>query len=329
MAKSRAACGTVAGYQQHRVRGEDQCGDCRAAYNDYQIKRRHGLLPPLAERPCQQCGELFAPKRRRTAKTCDSCSGVGPPTPRVCKDCAVPVGKSAQRCDTCRNDRRRASEAEREKQRHRDPLERKRAHSRWVAKRRQYLEAVCLPWPFGPTLAETGPIHGPTEPPKVSICGFCCKVVPGTKKWCSGPCMRYGSKSWETSSPLDIGECLRCGKPYCRRFKHANNGMCSAECTKRAHKAAEKRRRRVARRNGQSERYTTREIADRDGWRCHLCGKKVPDRPYKARDADPTVDHLVPVSAGGDDVRSNVALAHNLCNMRRSNHGPAQLRLIA
>jgi 5-methylcytosine-specific restriction endonuclease McrA len=74
--------------------------------------------------------------------------------------------------------------------------------------------------------------------------------------------------------------------------------------------------------------YTLREIAERDGWRCHICLSQVPDRPYKARPNDATIDHLIPVSAGGMDVRSNVALAHNVCNSKRSNTGPAQLRLV-
>jgi 5-methylcytosine-specific restriction endonuclease McrA len=70
-----------------------------------------------------------------------------------------------------------------------------------------------------------------------------------------------------------------------------------------------------------------REIAERDGWRCHLCGRRVPDRPYRASPNDPTLDHLVPVSAGGDHTRANVALAHNRCNYERRADGPAQMRL--
>lgn len=42
-----------------------------------------------------------------------------------------------------------------------------------------------------------------------------------------------------------------------------------------------------------------------------------------------TVDHLIPLSAGGTDDLGNVALAHRQCNTRRSNTGAAQLRLMA
>lgn len=40
---STAACGTPAGYQRHRWRGETTCPDCREAVNDYNRARRaHG-----------------------------------------------------------------------------------------------------------------------------------------------------------------------------------------------------------------------------------------------------------------------------------------------
>jgi 5-methylcytosine-specific restriction endonuclease McrA len=77
------------------------------------------------------------------------------------------------------------------------------------------------------------------------------------------------------------------------------------------------------------ERYTTQEIAERDNWTCHLCKRKVTKRQLPhAHPRSATIDHLVPVSAGGDDVRANVALAHWSCNAARSDTGAAQLRLM-
>jgi 5-methylcytosine-specific restriction endonuclease McrA len=43
----------------------------------------------------------------------------------------------------------------------------------------------------------------------------------------------------------------------------------------------------------------------------------------------PTIDHIIPLSAGGDDTKANVRLAHFLCNSRRGNRGDVeQLKLI-
>lgn len=75
-------------------------------------------------------------------------------------------------------------------------------------------------------------------------------------------------------------------------------------------------------------RYTLAEIGDRDGWRCHLCGGKVNPRVQGPGGLAPSVDHLVPLSAGGSDDRANVAVAHADCNARRRTGGEVQLRLV-
>ncbi|MEW1719787.1 HNH endonuclease signature motif containing protein [Streptomyces sp. NPDC093109] len=70
------------------------------------------------------------------------------------------------------------------------------------------------------------------------------------------------------------------------------------------------------------------DIAGRDGWRCHLCGRAVDRvRHFQHRDAA-TLDHLVPVSDGGTDEAANLALAHRGCNSRRGVGGHVQLALI-
>ena len=52
-----------------------------------------------------------------------------------------------------------------------------------------------------------------------------------------------------------------------------------------------------------------REILRRDGFICHLCGKRGAD----------TVDHLLPVSKGGNDSSDNLRAAHLSCNASRGN----------
>jgi 5-methylcytosine-specific restriction endonuclease McrA len=69
-------------------------------------------------------------------------------------------------------------------------------------------------------------------------------------------------------------------------------------------------------------------VGDRDGWRCHLCGGRVRSDLSGSQELGPTIDHLVPVSAGGRDELVNVALAHRRCNVARGNRGEVQLRLL-
>ena len=71
------------------------------------------------------------------------------------------------------------------------------------------------------------------------------------------------------------------------------------------------------------EKFDHLEIAERDGWRCHICHKKVTQKTW-------SLDHLIPIVDGGSHTRSNVALAHHRCNSKRGARRriPAQLRLL-
>jgi 5-methylcytosine-specific restriction endonuclease McrA len=73
---------------------------------------------------------------------------------------------------------------------------------------------------------------------------------------------------------------------------------------------------------------TIAELGERDGWRCHLCRKRV-YRRYRAPDPrSPTFDHLIPVSDHGDDAPENLRLAHLHCNSKRGAGGVVQLLLV-
>lgn len=155
--------------------------------------------------------------------------------------------------------------------------------------------------------------------PLVARCG---------RRFCSLDCQqrtKYEPHGW---SPVRYGfNCTECGKQQYATHGAVATGFCSTACSRRA---AKRRYRHSRRLNAgvKKERFTLREIAERDGWRCHLCGHPVKDKPWANTGDDATLDHLVPVSAGGDHVRSNVALAHNACNYKRGANGEVQLLLV-
>jgi 5-methylcytosine-specific restriction endonuclease McrA len=77
-----------------------------------------------------------------------------------------------------------------------------------------------------------------------------------------------------------------------------------------------------------TERYTAVEIAERDGWRCQICGKRI-GRSYKfPHPRSLSIDHIIPIRHGGDDVKTNVQAAHLRCNAAKGPRGVDQLRLI-
>jgi DNA-directed RNA polymerase subunit RPC12/RpoP len=75
-------------------------------------------------------------------------------------------------------------------------------------------------------------------------------------------------------------------------------------------------------------KYQLSAVAERDGFKCHICGKRVDMSLPGTHPLGPTADHLVPVADGGGDDEWNVALAHRQCNVHRG-RGAAQLMLHA
>ncbi|MDX3353901.1 HNH endonuclease signature motif containing protein [Streptomyces sp. ME01-24h] len=61
---------------------------------------------------------------------------------------------------------------------------------------------------------------------------------------------------------------------------------------------------------------------------CGLCGGRVAMKQTVPHPKAPTIDHVVPISEGGDDTRANVQLAHFLCNSSKGPRGSQQLALI-
>lgn len=95
--------------------------------------------------------------------------------------------------------------------------------------------------------------------------------------------------------------------------------FCSTACSKRYH---HQRHQYPWAKRGSSI-ICLEDLAERDGWKCHLCKRKVRSLATASR------DHLIPMTAGGTNTLANLALAHLTCNAQRQHRGPAQLRLFA
>jgi hypothetical protein len=88
--------------------------------------------------------------------------------------------------------------------------------------------------------------------------------------------------------------------------------------------------RRKATRKGASSGRPVRlaEIRERDGNRCHLCRRVVGSQPWP-HPSSASLDHVVPLSRGGEHDPDNVRLAHLRCNVEKgADGGNEQLLLI-
>ena len=171
------------------------------------------------------------------------------------------------------------------------------------------------------------PICTPITP---TVC-VCCErwfiKRPGMEngQHCSTRCRHLASGWMPAQSSLTFGSCARCALTFVRRA-----GMVGQFCSRRCAQGTHKRRRETLKRSTgrDGERFTIRQVAERDGWTCHLCGKRVPDQQWSGHPMDATVDHLLPLSCGGTDTLANVKLAHFACNTRRGVGGVVQLAMV-
>lgn len=159
------------------------------------------------------------------------------------------------------------------------------------------------------------------------------RVGNGWRRTCSATCLndvrRRGREAWLAAggnAAQPPAACDDCGQTT-STGRNQSGRFCPG--CRRVRRLDHYRRKNTARRGAQmaSERMTLTQLGDRDGWRCHLCGKHVNHRYRSPDPRSATFDHLTPVSHGGIDEPANFGLAHRSCNIRRGNRGPAQLLL--
>ena len=126
------------------------------------------------------------------------------------------------------------------------------------------------------------------------------------------------------------GSCIWCGSTYLAKPTGGKypEAYCSLRCVRKA--ARFRRRGRIRTQRPPTPTPTPthiyrRRVFERDTWVCWLCG--MPTLPDKAKTLGtrsphpmaPTLDHVVPVSKGGEHSESNLRCAHFMCNALRGN----------
>lgn len=116
--------------------------------------------------------------------------------------------------------------------------------------------------------------------------------------------------------------CPVCGAITTRRL------YCSNVCSRKAHNTTHEHKRRIRIDNATVDSdITVLGLFLRDKGVCSICGKRCDTNDYKM-DGDtfiagndyPSIDHIIPLSKGGEHSWDNVQLAHRICNTRKRDH---------
>lgn len=122
------------------------------------------------------------------------------------------------------------------------------------------------------------------------------------------------------------GICNNCGSEFVKST--ARRVACSDSCSKQLQKQAWRRKNNRRRTANVGEPYTIRELRERDGDKCHLCGRTINFDLPGNHPRGAHIDHLIPLADGGADCKTNVKMAHGKCNLKRGTGGAVQLLLV-
>lgn len=139
----------------------------------------------------------------------------------------------------------------------------------------------------------------------------------GNKRFCSQSCRLTSSLLPVPKSPIQPRSCLVCSAVFAPA-KNPRTATCSDVCLserRRAQRSVEKATRKNRLAAGQAELVHPLLVFRRDGWKCHLCGKKtLASKRGSSHKLAPELDHILPLSRGGRHSYDNVACACRKCN---------------
>lgn len=126
-------------------------------------------------------------------------------------------------------------------------------------------------------------------------------------------------------------DCAYCGEGF--RVRLHGPGLRRKYCGHRCSRlggwkaACHKRRARIAGAE-KIDRVAPSVVFNRDGWACQSCGCKVTRRGKRLHDRKATIDHITPLSRGGDHTYANVQTMCWKCNhQKRAAPNGDQMRL--
>jgi len=158
-------------------------------------------------------------------------------------------------------------------------------------------------------------------------CLRCHGSIPPTStmaaKYCSRPCARAATKdTWSREcSELDCVRPVRAKGICSMHYKRAGrvSGQIADDPWNERRRANYEKRRALKHGASSAEVFTNTSIFERDNWTCGICSAPVDGSIPWPDPMSVSLDHVIPVSLGGEHSPSNTQCAHLFCNLSKGN----------
>lgn len=147
----------------------------------------------------------------------------------------------------------------------------------------------------------------------ISTCGYCANAFSGNtlRKYCSEHCYQETRRDKYSSSVT----CGLCG--IARTDKHKRYCDQCREARAWESNRAGGLKRRALEKQATVDNVRPLTLFARDKWICGLCEEPVDPNLRHPHQMSASVDHIVPISKGGDHSYANTQCAHLRCNVRK------------
>jgi hypothetical protein len=151
----------------------------------------------------------------------------------------------------------------------------------------------------------------------------------GNKRYCS---IRCSSLAYLSARKKARYSCKECGSLFEPEYHNKHRVFCSDRCARKYLKRAARstrndRIRATSYGAAIIEKIDRSMVYERDSWICGICGEPVAKEARVPSPYAPTLDHIVPLAAGGQHTISNTQCAHFICNSIKGDgtHAPKKV----
>lgn len=298
---------------------------------------------------CNGCGVALPPGGRRHSFCSAQCRVESKKTILGCAECGSPIGRYRKRwCEGCVRERKRHPQKPKTRARltaqhtclqcskpfH--PLKGKvgkfcslactfeHQSNRFLVERERRQQHLLLTKP--------GP-HSRVYPHTCAECDKEFWSTSGVSTYCSSDCSkqkerRAALKRNSARKEVKPRACRECGTTFVAPYGDHRRTFCSDDCSRTSGHRIARATRRARVKTTAIEQVDPLKVFERDGWRCQLCHKTTPKRLRgKMVDLAPELDHIIPLSRGGEHSYRNTQCACRKCNGAKGNQILGQLRL--